>query len=236
MHGQEPELVYLIRHGETPWNRAGRYQGWRDVPLSARGRLQALWVARALSRAGLGAVVTSDLRRALATAAPLVRRSGAALIVEPGLREMSFGRWEGLTTAQIRARFGDELEAYRRDPVEVPAGGGESFRQLAERVSEAWQRAVRRAGARRVAVVAHGATIKAIVCDLLGLPYRERRRIVVDNGSVSLFRLGPDFPRLVFLNVTAHLHSAGAGASGRRPGGRRRLVRSLPRMRPCGPA
>lgn len=199
------ELLYLIRHTETPWNRRGRYQGRRDVPLSRRGRLQAWRLARFLARAGIGAVVTSDLRRARATASPLARRARARLLVEPGLREMDFGRWEGLTWAQVRERYAEQWAAYRADPVRVPPGGGESFVQLAERVSEAWQRAARQAGARKVALVAHGATIRAIVCDLLGLPYGERRRLSVDNGSVTLFRLDGSYPRLVFLNVTCHL-------------------------------
>lgn len=223
------ELLYLIRHAETPWNRRGLYQGRVDVPLSRRGRLQARQLARALARSGIGAVVTSDLRRAQATARPLARRLGARLLVEPGLREMDFGRWEGLTAAEVRRRFAAEWAAYRADPVRVPAGGGESFLQLAERVSEAWQRAARQAGVPKVALVAHGASLRAIVCDLLGLPYGERRRLTVDNASITLFRLG-EYPRLVCLNVTSHLRTL-RGDGRWRP----RLRRTAPRLRPAAP-
>lgn len=199
------ERLYLIRHAETPWNRLGRYQGLRDVPLSRRGRLQRWRLARALARVHLDAVVTSDLRRARDTAAPLARRIGCRLLLEPGLREMSFGRWEGLTHVQVRARFPEEWDAYRRDPVGFAASGGESFLDVAERVSEAWQRAARRAGGRRVAVVAHGAAIKAIVCDLLGVPYEARRRLVLANTGITVFRLDADPPRLLEFNRTCHL-------------------------------
>lgn len=200
-----PDRLYLIRHGETPWNRQGRYQGQRDVPLNARGRLQAWRLARALGRAGIAAVVSSALRRARFTASPLARRAGVPVQVDPDLNEIDFGRWEGLTLAQVRARYPEQLEAYLRDPVGYAPGGGEAFQAMADRVRRAYRRALEEAGPGGVALVAHGAVLKAIVCDLLGLSYRDRGRFAIDNGSVTLFRLGGRYPRLVLLNGTAHL-------------------------------
>ncbi len=87
--------LLLIRHGETHWNAAARFQGQRDVPLNPRGRQQVAAVARALSRVPLDALYASDLRRTWETAQALSGVAGLATRPEPRLREMSFGAWEG---------------------------------------------------------------------------------------------------------------------------------------------
>lgn len=200
--------LYLIRHAETEWNRSGVYQGHTDTELSERGRSQLEALARRFARTRLDLVVSSDLRRARITAAALVdgHDPEPPLELDPRLREMSFGAWEGLHVDEIRHRFADDYAAYQAEPVEGRPTGGESFRELGERALAAVEERARRAGVRSLAVVAHGGTIKALLCLLLGLPLHLRRQFLIDNASVTAVELREGRPALLrYLNDTCHL-------------------------------
>src|SRR5579864_9102958 len=119
MDAQEAQVtrIVAIRHGETTWNAAMRMQGQLDTPLSPRGRWQAGRVGEALAAEALDAVIASDLVRALDTAQAIAARHGLAVSSDPGLRERSFGVFEGYTYADIDARWPTEAARWRRhDP------------------------------------------------------------------------------------------------------------------------
>jgi broad specificity phosphatase PhoE len=109
----EPRMqrLWLARHGNTIWNSERRLCGSQDIPLSALGELQAEWVARQLSGVALSAIYTSDLLRTQQTAVIIAKRQAVSVpvIALPTWREMSFGKWEGLTYAQIAQQFPDEV-------------------------------------------------------------------------------------------------------------------------------
>lgn len=202
-------FLYLVRHGETAWNREGRYQGHMDVPLAPEGLREAERLAQRLSSVAFDAIFSSDLSRCLATAEAIAalqkdaRRDGVA--VDRRLREMAYGRWEGLTLAEVRERYPDELAAYQRDAVGTRLEGGESFADVMARVRKfIGERIELRSG--RLLVVTHGGTLKAVLFHLLGLDPRLRGRFVVENGSLTVLRLGEGVrPRLLRLNDVAHL-------------------------------
>ncbi|MBX6350474.1 MAG: alpha-ribazole phosphatase [Clostridia bacterium] len=202
-------FLYLVRHGETAWNREGRYQGHMDVPLAPEGLREAERLAQRLSSVPFDAIFSSDLSRCLATAEAIAalqkdaRRDGVA--VDRRLREMAYGRWEGLTLAEVRERYPDELAAYQRDAVGTRLEGGESFADVMARVRKfIGERIELRSG--RLLVVTHGGTLKAVLFHLLGLDPRLRGRFVVENGSLTVLRLGEGVrPRLLRLNDVAHL-------------------------------
>ena len=202
--------LYLIRHGETEWNRNGVYQGQTDTDLSPRGLEQARALARRFAAHPLDLVLSSDLRRARRTAAALLenRNPPPPLEVDPRLREMSFGAWEGLAVDEIRRRFAADYAAYLADPGEGRPTGGESFRELGERALAAVQERAARPGVRRLAVVAHGGTVKALLCRLLDLPPQTRRQMLIDNASVTAVELREGRPALLrYLNDTCHLRA-----------------------------
>jgi broad specificity phosphatase PhoE len=143
--------ILLVRHGETDWNREGRFQGWADPPLNHAGRAQARELAERLEATPFAAVYTSDLRRARETAALVAERHGVAVVTEPGLREIDVGSWSGLTRAEIQERYGGE----RPD--------GETRAQHAARVVAAVSRIVQRHPGRRVLVVTHGGSIARLL-------------------------------------------------------------------------
>jgi probable phosphoglycerate mutase len=162
-------ILYYIRHGETEWNASGRFQGWRDIPLNEKGRAQAVQAGEILrdllARDGRDHAelpfVTSPLSRARETM-ELVRsalgatREGYAL--EERLRELGFGRWEGMTLDEMAADNPEIFEARNLDKWGVPAPDGESYASLQERV-QLWLGSL----AQDAVVVAHGGTMRALM-------------------------------------------------------------------------
>jgi broad specificity phosphatase PhoE len=143
--------ILLARHGETDWNREGRWQGWADPPLNETGREQARALAEELRATPFDAVYASDLKRARETAEIVAAPHRVPVVVDPELREIDIGSWSGLTRAEIDARF--------------PGGerpDGETRDQHFARVRAAVVRIARANAGRRVLIVTHGGTVRAI--------------------------------------------------------------------------
>jgi len=154
----------LWRHGQTVWNAEGRFQGQSDIPLDPTGEAQAERAARLLAGLRPDAIISSDLRRATATAAPLARISGLTVTLDKDLRERYGGAWEGLNDAQIRERYPAEHAAWAPPDGESLAAVGERVAGVLQRVADGLP-----AGALAV-VVSHGAAIRTGLSRLLGLP------------------------------------------------------------------
>ena len=170
--------VLLIRHGETEWNRAGRWQGHADVPLTENGRAQALALAAKLRELGdpFDAVYTSDLARARETAEAVAAALGVAAIEDPAWREMDVGRWSGSSRDEIRALYADEWSRIAAGE-DLPRGGGETLAAFGERVGAALTRIAETHDGRLVAVVTHGGTIRVALLHALGLPLTRLRDV-----------------------------------------------------------
>ena len=150
--------LILARHGETDWNRDGRFQGHADPPLNERGREQALELAELLVDEPLEAIYSSDLRRAHETARIVADRKGLDVIVDPQLRERDVGHWSGLTAAEIDERFPDQIRLWREGAVAV----GESRESLAARVVDAAHRIALAHPDGLVLVVTHGGALRML--------------------------------------------------------------------------
>jgi broad specificity phosphatase PhoE len=153
--------LLFIRHGESTWNAAGRWQGQADPPLSDAGRDQAVAAGARLRDRDLTLLASSDLRRAAETA----ERIGAELGLTPrlvtGLRELDVGVWSGLPHEEIAQRFSADLARFRAGDPDVEPGGGESRRALHQRVTAALAALAAEAPG-RVAVVSHLGVLRAV--------------------------------------------------------------------------
>ena len=157
--------LFLARHGETDWNLAGRWQGHTDVPLNATGRAQAGALAERLRGEGIATVGTSDLSRARHTAEIVAAALGVPVaLVDPGLREQRFGRFEGLTPRECEERHPREWARYVADPHAGPPGG-ESRATVLERVVRAVEGAAARLSEPAL-LVTHGGAIRALLAAL----------------------------------------------------------------------
>jgi len=154
--------LIAVRHGETAWNVDTRIQGHLDIPLNDTGLWQARQLARALADEPVTAIYTSDLARARATAQAVADATGAPLALEPGLRERSFGHFQGRTFAEIEAELPEQARLWRqRDPDYAPEGG-ESLTALRDRITQTTHRIAARHPGGLVVLTAHGGVLDVL--------------------------------------------------------------------------
>ena len=163
--------VVLWRHGRTEWNYAGRFQGQEDIDLDETGREQAIRAARLLASLEPDAIVSSDLRRAQDTAAALAALVDLPVKLDPRLRETYAGEWQGLTGPEIAERFPADYAAWRAGDPELHVGGGESRKEVADRLAAAVADAAAALGPGQLAaLVTHGGAARLGMAKLVGLP------------------------------------------------------------------
>ncbi len=165
--------ILLVRHGETPWNREGRYQGRTDVPLSADGEAQVGRLASRLAHIPIELAVSSPLSRARRTAEVILGEQGTPLELDEGLLEISHGAWEGQLSIDVEAAHAEMLGAWRGRPDrDVPAGpGAETLGDVDARAWPVLERiAARLRGDGTALVAAHDAVNRVLLCRVLGLP------------------------------------------------------------------
>lgn len=157
--------VYLVRHGETDWNRDGTCMGQQDIPLNAPGRCQAELTAERFAKEKLASIYSSDLKRALQTGEMIAQPHGLEPIARRALREMNYGGWEGHTRAEIEKLFPEsrELDYEREDSLSFQPPGGESRQALYQRVTREFEAICARHLDQPVLIAAHGGVIRAIV-------------------------------------------------------------------------
>ena len=215
-----PLKLYLVRHGETPYNVAARYQGHQDSPLTPRGREQARRLRQRLASVRFVAAYSSDLRRTRQTLQLALAGRQLPRAYSPLWREVSYGRWEGLTYEEVKARWPAELRARYRHPESVAPSGGENMSDLRDRVLQGVQaiQGQHRGGA--VLVVSHGGPLRVLLCHLLGLGPDRFWTLRLDTCGVSVVELYRSSAILSLLNDTGHLdglYTPEANPSLRRP-------------------
>jgi phosphoserine phosphatase len=201
----------LVRHGETDWNKAGKFQGKIDIPLNENGKKQAGLAAEFLKDIKLEFAYSSHLSRPKETAQIILSdRPPIDLIEYPDLQEIGHGLWEGKFEAEIESEFPGELARWRSVPEQVQMPEGENLQDLWARATAAWQQVLTHTGndTRTGIVVAHDATNKVLLCHLMGLDLADFWKIKQGNGAVTVIDY-PDgitgTPVIQALNLTSHL-------------------------------
>ena len=177
--------IYIIRHGETDWNKVKRFQGQADIPLNEEGRSQAGELARLLADVlPFDRIVSSDLGRAIETATIMSRGFDTPILSDAGFREMDFGLWEGLDVEGIKERWPDELQEWFNTG-RLDVEGGETQEQLYERVWGRFQHWADKADYEKMAIVCHGGSCGVLICALMGEPPMEMSRYIPKNTGIS---------------------------------------------------
>jgi phosphoserine phosphatase len=206
--------LLLVRHGETDWNRQGRFQGQIDVPLNATGRQQGEQVAEFLKSVPIDFAISSSMQRPKETAELILRHHPQlSLQLIPELQEISHGTWEGKLEPEVEAEFPGELDRWRETPAAVQMPEGENLNQVWKRAIAAWENIITtaRANSRQPQVglvVAHDAINKVILCHVAGLGPEQFWNFKQGNGAVSVidYPLNDDGPALLqAMNITTHL-------------------------------
>jgi probable phosphoglycerate mutase len=200
--------LLLVRHGETDWNATGRIQGHSDTPLNVLGLTQARRAARRLTSEPVRALYSSDLARAHGTATVIGHALRLPVITSLQLRERSYGVWEGLTAAEIQARYPEQFIAWRARSADFAPPQGESGSQFLTRALAELQAIARRHVGELVVVVTHGGFCYVVINHILGSVHGDRREFSFGNASIHLLEVTGDRWSVPWMNEIAHLHSA----------------------------
>ena len=203
--------LYLVRHGETEWNKSGRYQGSTDVALSDMGLAQAEKTAEYFQNIPLDGVISSPLQRAKVTAEGIAKTHGLALETTPALQELCFGDWEGKSFGEIDKLWPGMMDEMYHHPDRLRLPHGESFLDCQKRTMAFIGELLQRGDNKSYVIVSHGAAIRTIICAMLGIPLARSWNMGLSNASVTTIRhyVGEknmaDLNMLFTLNQTSHL-------------------------------
>ena len=197
--------VYLIRHGQVADRKDLTAEERADIPLGEIGREQARKLACRMRDVRLTGIYASDLTRAIETARIVAADRGLDVAVRSELRDIEVGQWRGIKTQKGKERYADFLLGRLVEEDGQPIPLGESFIQLRARVMPCYERIVAENIDKCIAIVAHAAVIKVIVCSVLGLALQNRKRIEVNNAGLTRIDYLDGQGVIIFYNDIAHL-------------------------------
>ena len=195
----------LVRHGETAWDRPGRFRGRADVPLSHAGRRQARLVGARLARHPVSAVYASPLARATETAWAIARHHDLEPTQCEALVDMDCGDWQGRTTREIEAENPAGFAYWLAQPSRAWIPGGEAVAHVRARVAHLVNDIATRRPGQTVVLVSHDMVSRALMTAVLGLPLDAVRRIAQDNAALTAFERRSDRFVVSAINDTGHL-------------------------------
>lgn len=198
--------LFLIRHGQTLWNKEGKYQGDKDIDLTRVGINQAKLAAKYLSRVDFSNIYSSPLRRAIDTANIINKTKNLKIIARENLKEINFGKWEGMKFDEINKMFHEDYQKWLGDPYNNCPTGGESFKQVKERAAAEIDNIVNEnEDGSSVAVVTHGGVILSLLVHWLQIPLPRWKSIIQRQGAINIVVIDKGFPYISAINYTGHL-------------------------------
>lgn len=201
----QPTRVLITRHGQTVTNKEGRFCGHAETDLTPMGIEQARALCRRLSSLEIAAVYTSDLGRAMQTAAIALEGRGLPANVDRDLRELHYGEWELQKGTLVRRRYAEQHKLMRNeDPLWHPPGG-ENVATVRARTYAALARILRRHKHQTVLIVSHGTAINCMLAEVLGAPVSHTFRVAIANCSLSEVTVERGHPVVSLLNDQSHL-------------------------------
>ncbi len=197
--------LFLVRHGESEWNKLKKVQGQKDIPLTEKGIEQAKLIGKRLINEGIEKIYTSDLKRAYDTARIIGKMLNIEVIPSKELREINFGIWEGLTSDIIKSKFSKEHELWLKNPEMLKVEGAESILDLQLRAMNEINKIIRDENIDNVLIVSHSATLKTIILGLLNMDIGYFKNMTLNNVSLSIIEFRQYNRVLTLLNDTNHL-------------------------------
>lgn len=201
----ETTTVYLVRHGETEWNRKAMFQGWTDVALSEEGRQQARLLARRLRGLSIDGIYASDLSRAVETAEIIAADLKKPVAIRPELREICLGSWEGRCVFDVEREEPELFRVWREQPHELSIPNWEGLSKAQDRLLAGIYKIVDSHPGETVLIVTHGAALRLIFMGLLGMPLQNYHRFRFYNTSFNEVIFDNGTPYILRMNDTCHL-------------------------------
>jgi broad specificity phosphatase PhoE len=198
--------IYFLRHGETVYSKTGGFCGDLDPELTDAGAQMAAQFATTYAKLPWNAVYVSPMKRTIATAKPLCDAVGIDMEIRDGLKEIKYGEWEGKTLESVKQEYSEDYINWLTEPAWNAPNGGETSVQIASRSSLVIAEIEEKYKNGNVLVVSHKATIRIILCNLLGIDLgRYRDRIAVLAASVSIVKFDVRGPLLEVLGDRSYM-------------------------------
>ncbi|MEW5706260.1 MAG: alpha-ribazole phosphatase [Actinomycetota bacterium] len=196
--------LYLIRHGETKYNKIHKFIGRTDIELSPKGILQAEALSSYLRMKPIKSIYSSDMLRARQTAEIIARPHGLKVLLRENLREIDFGDWEGKTYDEIEALDGQKVREWVSSPQDVIIPGGESWQDFKTRVIYTVNRIIDEEKDGDVVLVTHGGPIKLLISYFLRDDHDFFKSFWPSTGSLHIVDLSHQEPKVVLLNEVCY--------------------------------
>lgn len=197
--------IFLIRHGQSEWNKLNKIQGQKNTILTELGEKQALYMGNRLINEKIDIIYTSDLKRAYDTAKIISNEINKPLISSDAIREINFGPWEGLNTEELLDKYKDEYLTWNKEPDKLNMDGVETLEDLKNRGMKYINNIIKENQNKNIAIVSHGAMLKVIILGLLGMEMSYYKNISLNNVSLSIVECRDYNNVLTLLNDTSHL-------------------------------
>jgi alpha-ribazole phosphatase len=188
-----PTRLFLLRHGDTVDEETKKvFKGSLDIPLSERGRARIRKAGAFLSRFPIEHIYTSALSRCIESGSIIAGPHGLATKASPGLNELCFGAWEGMSFDEIGARYPEEFQRWLSDPEIHSPPEGETLREAHMRITSAFDAIIHAHRGQTLGIVAHGGVLRILLCSLLDLKLSLLFRLGQDYGGVSIIDIYED--------------------------------------------
>ncbi|MGB9629120.1 MAG: histidine phosphatase family protein [Thermodesulfobacteriota bacterium] len=197
--------IYLVRHGQTAWNKEEIFRGRTDIPLDETGLRQADLAGEYFRELKIDTIYSSPLSRAWQTAERIAKFHHLKVQALEGIMDMSFGQWEGHSHQEIREKDRETYRQWREEPHKVRLPGGETLDQVRARVMAALEEAIRLNSKKTIVLVSHRVVNKVLICGILGLDNSHFWQIVQDPTSINLIQYKDGKYILCLMNETCHL-------------------------------
>jgi probable phosphoglycerate mutase len=205
MKGSNMTSIYLVRHGQTAWNKEEIFRGRSDVPLNEVGLREAALAGGYLREVEIHAIYSSPLARAWETAKRIAELHNLKVLPLDGIIDISFGRWEGHSLQEIRDTDGELYRQWREEPHQVRLPGGEGLDEVRVRAMAALEEVIQLHPRKTLVLVSHRVVNKVIICGILGLDNSHFWQITQDPTAINLIQYKNGKYILSLMNETCHL-------------------------------
>jgi len=199
--------IILVRHGQTEWNRIERFRGRADVPLNETGLTQAEATGQRVAKAWQpAAIYTSPLSRSVKTAQAIAKHFNLPVQIHPGLADIDYGDWQGLTPDEARQRWPDQIENWYNHPERARIPNGEILADLRKRAMKTVNELAEKHPGETIVLVGHTVINRIILLGVLGLGNKRFWRIRQEPCAINIIEAEAGDFILVSLNDTCHLN------------------------------
>jgi broad specificity phosphatase PhoE len=197
---------FLVRHGQTEWNLEGRYQGVTNTKLTSEGQKQAELAAKYLSRVNFAGFYSSPIGRTIETAEIFKKVLNMDYQVRENLKELNFGKWEGLKFDDIVTKYNTDFQNWIKNPFENPPTDGESFSNIIKRGSQEINKILNEnEDDSNILLITHGGFIVAMLVQWLMIPPQRWSSVIQNHGAINTVVIDKDIPYISQINFTGHL-------------------------------